>query len=268
MCIFRLDCDATCKIFAKDLNDYAADSCNLLSEFEQKITNSTTNTKYVPSELKSTLNKSKVSVPFNSSDEKCFKNGYCVESETISDENFKSFMEKVFNNKKNCNTISQQSSSTTSGEDYYEIKTNFTTASEEMRIRNLKKLGNSSNLPPKKTLCIRKCVSSKFVSPIVSKNNSSEDIKKDEEKWLADERLKNIEPRMVELILSEIMETGSSLSWDDIAGLEFAKTTIQEAVIWPMLRPDLFTGLRRPPKGILLFGPPGTGKTLIGKHQN
>ncbi|KAM4026640.1 fidgetin-like protein 1 isoform 2-T6 [Anomaloglossus baeobatrachus] len=81
----------------------------------------------------------------------------------------------------------------------------------------------------------------------------------------SDERLKNIEPKMIELIMSEIMDHGPPLNWDDIAGLEFAKTTIKEIVVWPMLRPDIFTGLRGPPKGILLFGPPGTGKTLIGK---
>ena len=27
------------------------------------------------------------------------------------------------------------------------------------------------------------------------------------------------------------------MEWDDIAGLDFAKQTIQEIVIWPMLRP-------------------------------
>ncbi|KPP61601.1 hypothetical protein Z043_120280 [Scleropages formosus] len=80
-----------------------------------------------------------------------------------------------------------------------------------------------------------------------------------------DDRLKNFEPKIIELIMSEIMDHGPPVSWEDIAGLEFAKATIQEIVVWPMLRPDIFTGLRGPPKGILLFGPPGTGKTLIGK---
>ncbi|XP_036594789.1 fidgetin-like protein 1 [Trichosurus vulpecula] len=80
-----------------------------------------------------------------------------------------------------------------------------------------------------------------------------------------DERLKNLEPKMIELIMNEIMDHGPPVNWEDIAGVEFAKTTIKEIVVWPMLRPDIFTGLRGPPKGILLFGPPGTGKTLIGK---
>ncbi|KAK3824964.1 MAG: P-loop containing nucleoside triphosphate hydrolase protein [Benniella sp.] len=80
-----------------------------------------------------------------------------------------------------------------------------------------------------------------------------------------DERLRNIDPRMIEAINNEIMESLPVVTWDDISGLEHAKKTIKETITWPMLRPDIFTGLRRPPKGLLLFGPPGTGKTMIGK---
>jgi len=49
--------------------------------------------------------------------------------------------------------------------------------------------------------------------------------------------------------------------WKDIVGLEEAKRAIEEAIIYPVMRPDLFpVGW---PRGILLFGPPGCGKTLL-----
>ena len=48
---------------------------------------------------------------------------------------------------------------------------------------------------------------------------------------LLDDRLKNIEPRMVELITSEIMDRGPPVAWDDIAGLEFAKNTIKVRLV-------------------------------------
>ncbi|ORY39273.1 P-loop containing nucleoside triphosphate hydrolase protein [Rhizoclosmatium globosum] len=70
---------------------------------------------------------------------------------------------------------------------------------------------------------------------------------------------------MYEAIMNEVVDGGKDVTWDDIAGLDHAKKTIQEVVVWPMSRPDIFYGIRAPPKGLLLFGPPGTGKTLIGK---
>jgi fidgetin-like protein 1 len=45
---------------------------------------------------------------------------------------------------------------------------------------------------------------------------------------------------MVELIENEIMVRQLNVTWADIAGLEFAKKSINEIIIWPMLRPDIF----------------------------
>jgi ATP-dependent 26S proteasome regulatory subunit len=63
-------------------------------------------------------------------------------------------------------------------------------------------------------------------------------------------------------------EVRSSVRWEDIAGLEGAKQALYEAAILPTKRPDLFTGLRAPPRGILLFGPPGTGKSMLAKAMS
>ena len=58
---------------------------------------------------------------------------------------------------------------------------------------------------------------------------------------------------MIELIENEIMDNGTAVRWDEIAGLEFVKTTVKEIVVFPLLRPDIFYGLRAPPKASWYF---------------
>src|SRR5690242_19834198 len=57
----------------------------------------------------------------------------------------------------------------------------------------------------------------------------------------------------------------SSVTWDQVAGLDEAKEELQEIVDF-LRDPAKFEGLgARVPKGILFHGPPGTGKTLAAK---
>ncbi|XP_022147527.1 uncharacterized protein LOC111016414 isoform X2 [Momordica charantia] len=68
--------------------------------------------------------------------------------------------------------------------------------------------------------------------------------------------------------VSAVVPSGEiGVKFDDIGALEDVKKALNELVILPMRRPELFShgNLLRPCRGILLFGPPGTGKTLLAK---
>ena len=73
------------------------------------------------------------------------------------------------------------------------------------------------------------------------------------------------EDEMDEKIESEIMMKNPGVKFDDIIGMKEMKRILYEIIVVPTIRPDLFTGIRKPQRGILLFGPPGTGKTMIAK---
>lgn len=77
--------------------------------------------------------------------------------------------------------------------------------------------------------------------------------------------LQGVDKTAAKQIFAEIVVHGDEVHWEDIAGLESAKSSLKEAVVYPFLRPDLFRGLREPVRGMLLFGPPGTGKTMLAR---
>jgi transitional endoplasmic reticulum ATPase len=61
-------------------------------------------------------------------------------------------------------------------------------------------------------------------------------------------------------------ETGYSVTYEDIGGLDEELELVREMIELPLSEPELFQQFGvEPPKGVLLHGPPGTGKTLIAR---
>eukprot|EP01035_Chromulina_nebulosa_P019834 gene19834-25782_t len=66
-------------------------------------------------------------------------------------------------------------------------------------------------------------------------------------------------------ISREIYQESPNVRFSDIISLNEAKRLLCEAIQLPLKYPNIFVGILRPWRGILLHGPPGTGKTMLAK---
>lgn len=66
-------------------------------------------------------------------------------------------------------------------------------------------------------------------------------------------------------LLAAVVSEKPNVKWDDVAGLDAAKDALKEAVILPARFPQLFTGKRRPWKGILLYGVRAFARSVVSR---
>lgn len=93
-----------------------------------------------------------------------------------------------------------------------------------------------------------------------SPNSKKEYHEKPDKRTELDNEIEDNEQEFEKFIENNLIAT-STVTWEQIAGLEGVKSIIKESVVLSIIsnRPEAIA----PWKGILLYGPPGTGKTLL-----
>ncbi|XP_055541796.1 katanin p60 ATPase-containing subunit A-like 2 [Wyeomyia smithii] len=70
---------------------------------------------------------------------------------------------------------------------------------------------------------------------------------------------------LADVVCRDLIKKDLQQRWSQVKGLDSAIKLLKESVITPLQYPQLFVGLTKPWRCVLLHGPPGTGKTLLAR---